>query len=70
MKHVHGNGLVLGAAAFVFLAAQPVSAQTTQITEVKLNPGNGGLSVVLKTSAGSSTSFYNKKRQGFSCRYY
>jgi len=62
VKHVHGNGLVLGAAAFVFLAAQPVSAQTTQITEVKLNPGNGGLSVVLKTSAGSRPQVFTTKR--------
>ncbi|WP_414754950.1 AMIN domain-containing protein [Anabaena sp. CCY 9910] len=62
MKHVHGNGLVLGAAAFVFLAAQPVWAQTTQITEVKLNPGNGGLSVVLKTSAGSRPQVFTTKR--------
>jgi len=62
VKHVHGNGLVLGAAAFVFLAAQPVWAQTTQITEVKLNPGNGGLSVVLKTSAGSRPQVFTTKR--------
>ncbi|MBD2344515.1 AMIN domain-containing protein [Anabaena subtropica] len=62
MKHVHGNSLVLGAAAFVFLAAQPAWAQTTQITEVKLNPSDGGLSVVLKTSAGSRPQVFTTKR--------
>nr|WP_199326116.1 type IV pilus secretin family protein [Nostoc parmelioides] len=44
------------------MAAQPVWAQTTQITEVKLNPGNGGLSVVLKTSAGSRPQVFTTKR--------
>ncbi|QLE59175.1 type IV pilus secretin family protein [Nostoc sp. TCL26-01] len=62
MKQLHGNSLVLGAAAFVFLAAQPVWAQTTQVTEVKLNPADGGLSVVLKTSAGSRPQVFTTKR--------
>jgi type IV pilus assembly protein PilQ len=52
VKQLHGNSLLLGTTAFVFLAAQPVWAQTTQITDVKLNPANGGINVVLKTSSG------------------
>ncbi|HEY9804601.1 MAG TPA: AMIN domain-containing protein [Leptolyngbyaceae cyanobacterium] len=62
MKQVHGNGLILGAAASVFLAAQPVWAQTTQVTDVKVSPSDGGLSLVLKTSAGSRPQVFTTKR--------
>jgi type IV pilus assembly protein PilQ len=62
VKQVHGNGLILGAAASVFLAAQPVWAQTTQVTDVKLSPSDGGLSLVLKTSAGSRPQVFTTKR--------
>ncbi|BAT55661.1 type II and III secretion system protein [Nostoc sp. NIES-3756] len=62
MKHVHGNSLIFGAAACVFLAAQPVWAQTTQVTEVKVSPSDGGLSVVLKTSTGSRPQVFTTKR--------
>ncbi|WP_193196673.1 AMIN domain-containing protein [Nostoc sp. MG11] len=62
MKQLHGNSLILGAAAFVFLAAQPVLAQTTQITDVQLNPVDGGISVVLKTSSGSRPQVFTTKR--------
>lgn len=62
MKQLHGNNFILGAAALSFLAAQPVLAQVTQVSEVKLNPGNGGVSVILKTSAGSRPQIFTTKR--------
>nr|WP_225225675.1 type IV pilus secretin family protein [Komarekiella delphini-convector] len=52
----------MGATAFVFLAAQPVWAQITQITDVQLNPVSGGISVVLKTSSGSRPQVFTTKR--------
>ncbi|MEH2327407.1 MAG: AMIN domain-containing protein [Nostoc sp.] len=62
MKQLHGNSFILGTAAFVFLAAQPVSAQMTQVTNVQLNPVNGGISVALKTSSGSRPQVFTTKR--------
>jgi type IV pilus assembly protein PilQ len=62
VKQLHGNSLFLGTAAFVFLAAQPVWANTTQITDVQLNPVNGGINVVLKTSSGSRPQVFTTKR--------
>jgi type IV pilus assembly protein PilQ len=53
VKQLHGNSFILAAATFVFVAAQPVSAQTSEITDVQLNPVDGGINVVLKTSSGS-----------------
>lgn len=62
MKQVHSNVLISSAAACVVLAAQPVLAQTTQITEVKLNPVDGGISVILKTSSGNKPQIFTTKR--------
>ncbi|MEH1918058.1 AMIN domain-containing protein [Nostoc sp.] len=62
MKQLHGNSFILGTAAFVFLAAQPVWAQISQVTDVKLNPLNGGISVALKTSSGSRPQVFTTKR--------
>ncbi|BAY25824.1 type II and III secretion system protein [Calothrix sp. NIES-2100] len=62
MKQLHGNSLLLGTAAFIFLAAQPVWADTTQITDVQLNPVDGGINVVLKTSSGSRPQIFTTKR--------
>ncbi|AFY32192.1 type IV pilus secretin family protein [Calothrix sp. PCC 7507] len=62
MKQLHGSSLIFGTAAFVFLAAQPVWAQITQITEVQLNPINGGISIDLKTSSGSRPQIFTTKR--------
>ncbi|MBE9055905.1 type IV pilus secretin family protein [Sphaerospermopsis sp. LEGE 08334] len=62
MKQVHSNVLISSAAACVLLAAQPVLAQTTQITEVKLNPVDGGISVILKTSSGNKPQIFTTKR--------
>ncbi|MHC5820493.1 MAG: AMIN domain-containing protein [Nostoc sp.] len=62
MKQLHGNSFILGATAFVFLAAQPVSAQISKITDVHLNPVDGGIKVVLKTSSGSRPQVFTTKR--------
>ncbi|MHC5769565.1 MAG: AMIN domain-containing protein [Nostoc sp.] len=62
MKQLHGNSFILGTAAFVFLAAQPVWAQISQVTDVKLNPVSGGISVALKTSSGSRPQVFTTKR--------
>jgi type IV pilus assembly protein PilQ len=62
VKQLHGNSLILGAAAFLYLAAQPVSAQITQINDVQLSPVDGGISVVLKTSTGSRPQVFTTKR--------
>jgi type IV pilus assembly protein PilQ len=62
VKQVHSNVLISSAAACVLLAAQPVLAQTTQITDVKLNPADGEISVILKTSAGDKPQVFTTKR--------
>ncbi|MEH2068503.1 MAG: AMIN domain-containing protein [Nostoc sp.] len=62
MKQLHGKNFILGTAAFVFLAAQPAWAQMAQVTNVQLNPANGGVSVVLKTSSGSRPQVFTTKR--------
>ncbi|MEH2348355.1 MAG: AMIN domain-containing protein [Nostoc sp.] len=62
MKQLHGNSFILGTAAFAFLAAQPVWAQISQVTNVQLNPVNGGISVALKTSSGSRPQVFTTKR--------
>jgi type IV pilus assembly protein PilQ len=62
VKQIHGNSFILGTAAFIFLAAQPVWAQIAQVTNVQLNPANGGISVVLKTSSGSRPQVFTTKR--------
>ncbi len=62
MKQLHGNSLILGATAMIFLAAQSVSAQMTQITDVQLNPVDGGISVVLKTNSGDRPQVFTTQR--------
>ncbi|MFQ4146931.1 AMIN domain-containing protein [Chlorogloeopsis sp. ULAP02] len=62
MKQLHGNGLILGATAIVFLAAQPVKAQLAQVTNVQLKPVNGGINVVLTTSSSSRPQVFTTKR--------
>lgn len=64
MRKLHGKGLdfILGATTIVFLAAQPVKAQVTQITDVQLKTVNGGVNVVLKTSSGSRPQIFTTQR--------
>jgi type IV pilus assembly protein PilQ len=62
VKQLHGSSLILGAAAFVFLAAQPVTAQKSEITGVKINPTDGGINLVLSTSSGVRPQVFTTKR--------
>lgn len=62
MKQLHASSVVLDAAAIVFLAAQPVSAQTTEITGVQLSPVNGGINIVLTTASGSRPQIFTTKK--------
>ena len=62
MKQFHNNVFVSSAAACVLLAAQPVLAQLTQVTDVKLNPIQGGVSVILKTAVGDRPQVFTTKK--------
>ncbi|MDB9310054.1 AMIN domain-containing protein [Aphanizomenon sp. CS-733/32] len=62
MKQFHNSVFVSSAAACVLLAAQPVLGQLTQITDVKLNPIEGGISVILKTAAGDRPQVFTTKK--------
>ncbi|MBD2627320.1 type IV pilus secretin family protein [Trichormus variabilis] len=62
MKQVHSNVLISSVASCVLLATQPVLAQTSQITDVRLNPADGGISVILKTSSGDRPQVFTTKR--------
>ncbi|PPJ61751.1 type IV pilus secretin family protein [Cuspidothrix issatschenkoi] len=62
MKQFNNNVFVLGAAACVLLAAQPVLAQLTQVTDVKLSPIEGGVSVILRTAAGDRPQVFTTKK--------
>lgn len=59
---IYGNSLIFGTAAIVFLAGQPTSAQTSQITNVQLKPVDGGINLVLQTSSGSRPQVFTTKR--------
>ncbi|MFN7659314.1 MAG: hypothetical protein ACK5P3_14490, partial [Dolichospermum sp.] len=54
MKQSDYRFFVPGAAACILLATQPVLAQITQVTDVELNPIQGGISVILKTGTKNS----------------
>jgi type IV pilus assembly protein PilQ len=62
VKQLHNSVFGSSAAAFVLLAAQPVLAKITQITDVKLSPIAGGISVVLKTAAGDRPQVFTTKK--------
>lgn len=62
MKQIHGNALISSATACFLLTAAPVLANTTEITEVKVNPTDGGISVILKTSSGEKPQIFTTKR--------
>ena len=62
MKQFHNSVFVSSAAACVLLAAQPVLAQMTQVTDVKLNPIEGGVSVILRTAAGDRPQVFTTKK--------
>lgn len=62
MKQFNNNVFVLGAAACVLLAAQPALAQLTQVTDVKLSPIEGGVSVILRTGTGDRPQVFTTKK--------
>ncbi|QSV63189.1 MAG: AMIN domain-containing protein [Dolichospermum sp. DL01] len=62
MKQLHNSVFGSSVAAFVLLAAQPVLAKITQITDVKLSPIAGGVSVILKTAAGDRPQVFTTKK--------
>lgn len=62
MKQLHGNSYILGVTTIIFLAASPVWAQMTQITDVRLAPVDGGISIVLKTARGDRPQVFTAKR--------
>lgn len=62
MKQLHGNAFTLGAVALVALAAQPVAAQTYQITGVQVSQANGGVNLVLNTAAGDRAQVFTTRR--------
>ncbi|MFM7408461.1 MAG: AMIN domain-containing protein [Cuspidothrix sp.] len=62
MKQFNNNVFVSGAAACVLLAAQPVLAQVTQVTDVKLSTIEGGVSVILRTAAGDRPQVFTTKK--------
>ncbi|MDP5016310.1 MAG: AMIN domain-containing protein, partial [Dolichospermum sp.] len=62
MKQFHNSVFVSSMAACVLLATQPVLAQITQVTDVKLTPIEGGVSVILKTAAGDRPQVFTTKK--------
>ncbi|MBE9216460.1 AMIN domain-containing protein [Plectonema cf. radiosum LEGE 06105] len=63
MKKIHGNNFIFGTAVSLLLVSQPVWAQSaTKITGVKLDPVDGGVNLVLKTSDGSRPQVFTTKR--------
>jgi type IV pilus assembly protein PilQ len=62
VKQLHNSVFGSSVAAFVLLAAQPVLAKITQITDVKLSPIAGGISVILKTAAGDRPQVFTTKK--------
>ncbi|MDB9491197.1 AMIN domain-containing protein [Dolichospermum circinale CS-534/05] len=62
MKQSDYRFFVPGAAACILLAAQPVLAKITQVTDVELNPIQGGISVILKTGTENSLQVFSTKK--------
>jgi type IV pilus assembly protein PilQ len=62
VKQIHGSKFLFSATTLVFLASQPVSAQTTQITDVRLQPSDTGMNLVLTTSSGDRAQVFTTKR--------
>ncbi|MFM5886910.1 MAG: AMIN domain-containing protein, partial [Dolichospermum sp.] len=62
MKQSNYGFFLPGTAACVLLAAQPVLAQITQVTDVELNPIQGGISVILRTDTKNSPQVFSTKK--------
>jgi type IV pilus assembly protein PilQ len=57
-----GGGLFMGAAAIVVMAAQPVQAAPTRITNVQVNPSDAGAAVVMETRSGDRPQVFTVSR--------
>jgi len=63
VKKIHGSNFIFGTAVSILLVSQPAWAQSaTKITGVKLDPVNGGVNLVLKTSDGTRPQVFTTKR--------
>lgn len=62
MKQLQGSGVLFAGAAVVLMAAQPVWAQVTQVTAVRLSPTNRGFNLVLRTSTGARPQMITSKQ--------
>lgn len=62
MKQSDYGFIVAGAAACILLAAQPVLAKITQVTDIELNPIQGGTSVILRTDTEHSPQVFSTKK--------
>jgi type IV pilus assembly protein PilQ len=62
MKQSDYGFLVPSAVACILLAAEPVLAQITQVTDVELNPIPGGISVILRTGTENSPQVFSTKK--------
>lgn len=62
MKQSDYGFIVPGAAACILLAAQPVLAKITQVTDIELNPIQGGTSVILRTDTEHSPQVFSTKK--------
>lgn len=59
---LQASGVIFGGAAVVLLAAQPVWAAATQVTEVRLSATNSGFNVILETSTGDRPQIFTSSR--------
>jgi type IV pilus assembly protein PilQ len=63
VKYLHGKNIILSATGLVMLATQPAWANTTQVTDVKLQAINGGgVNVILKTASSSRPQIFTTKK--------
>lgn len=63
MKQHLGLGEILLGGSVVLLATQPAWAAATQVTDVRLNPTNDGVEVILKTSQGERPQIFTVSRR-------
>lgn len=59
---IQASGVIFGGAAVVLLAAQPVWAAATKVTEVRLSTTNSGFNVILETSRGDRPQIFTSRR--------
>ena len=62
MKQLQSSGVLFSGAVVALLAAQPVYAQATEVTAVRLSPKDRSLNVVLETSTSNRPQVFTAKR--------